>query len=196
MFNQAVNRTDFPQTLQSVRFVSALDVYRERRRLLSTSKVILWALAILISNSMVTSLIGLRAPIWVLNENQVLYLYSTSAQVLAAVYGLTLTGFIFFRNELSRKEFEDDTLAVATERLKSRYFKILLFVTALAIFTFLMASLAISSGGRSPASVIIINVAHSSYFVSLLIIAYFIFDVIAPKRIERESRIIQFLVDA
>lgn len=61
-----------------------------------------------------------------------------------------------------------------------------------------MASLAISSenGGRSLANVIIINVAHSSYFVSLLIIAYFIFDVIEPKRIERESRRLQFLVDA
>ena len=31
-----------------------------------------------------------------LNENQILYLFSTSAQVIAAIYGLTLTGFSFF----------------------------------------------------------------------------------------------------
>jgi hypothetical protein len=45
-----------------------------------------------------------------LDENQILYLFSISAQVIAAIYGLTLTGFIFLRNELSREEFEDETL--------------------------------------------------------------------------------------
>jgi hypothetical protein len=87
------------------------------------------------------SFIGTKAPLLLLNENQVLYLYSTSAQVLAGVYGLTLTGFIFFRNELSREEFEDDTLTVAVDSLKDRYFKILLFVTILSIFTLLMSNL-------------------------------------------------------
>ncbi|MEX8493217.1 hypothetical protein, partial [Sphaerotilus sp.] len=49
---------------------------------------------------------GLNTRIFYLNENQILYIYSTSAQVIAGIYGLTLTGFIFYRNELSREEFE------------------------------------------------------------------------------------------
>jgi hypothetical protein len=57
-----------------------------------------------------------------LNENQILYLFSTSAQVIAAIYGLTLTGFVFFRSELNRQEFEDETLVDAVESLKRRYF--------------------------------------------------------------------------
>lgn len=143
------------------------------------------------------SWIGVKVPFLLLNENQILYLYSTSAQVLAGIYGLTLTGFIFFRNELSREEFEDDTLTVAVDSLKERYFKILLFVTILSIFTLLMSNLVISteSGDNELLKAILMNVAQSSFVVNLLVIAYFIFDVIAPKRIEKESKFIQQAVD-
>ena len=60
----------------------------------------------LIVISSITSLWGLTHSLLKLDENQILYLFSTSAQVLAGVYGLTLTGFVFFRNELSREEFD------------------------------------------------------------------------------------------
>ncbi|TVO94049.1 hypothetical protein [Shewanella algae] len=145
----------------------------------------------------ITSLIGLERPLLSLNENQIFYLYSTSAQVLAGVYGLTLTGFIFFRNELSREEFEDDTLTVAVDSLKERYFNMLLFVTALSIFTLIMSNLVISSesSAQTMFNTIIMNTAQSAFFINLLVIAYFIFDVIAPKRIEKESKVIQQKVD-
>ena len=147
--------------------------------------------------SAITSLIGLDRPLLSLNENQIFYLYSTSAQVLAGIYGLTLTGFIFFRNELSREEFEDDTLTVAVESLKERYFNMLLFVTALSIFTLIMSNLVISSesSDQTTFNTIIMNTAQSAFFINLLVIAYFIFDVIAPKRIEKESKVIQQRVD-
>ena len=90
---------------------------------MSPSNVISISCFFLVLVSLVASFIGIKTPLLILNENQVLYLYSTSAQVLAGVYGLTLTGFIFFRNELSREEFEDDTLTEAVESLKSRYFE-------------------------------------------------------------------------
>lgn len=147
--------------------------------------------------STVTSLIGLENPLFSLTENQILYLYSTSAQVLAGIYGLTLTGFIFFRNELSREEFEDNTLTAAVESLKERYFNMLLFVTALSIFTLTTSNLVISSesSGHTTLNIIIMNTAQSAFFINLLVIAYFIFDVIAPKRIEKESKVIQQKID-
>src|ERR1700722_15567341 len=74
-----------------------------------------------------------------LNETQIMYLYSTSAQSLSAIYGLTLTGFVFFRNELSREEFDDDTLTDAVEHLKSRYFTLLFFITLLVGLTLLLS---------------------------------------------------------
>lgn len=147
--------------------------------------------------SSVASLVGLTDPWIYLNENQILYLFSTSAQVVAGIYGLTFAGFIFFRNELSREELEDDTLSDAVEGLKRRYFLLLVFITVLVVFTVLLANLAISYEwtGRGKQSVIIINTAQSAFVASLFAIAYFIFDVASPKRIEAISKNLQNKLD-
>ncbi|PQK76353.1 hypothetical protein [Pantoea ananatis] len=164
---------------------------------MSPKKVISISILILTILSLTSVLVGVFNPILILNENQILYLYSTSAQVLAGVYGLTLTGFIFFRNELSREEFDDDSLTEAVESLKERYFKLLLFVTLLSIFSLFICNFIISIEGQKNSifKTILINVAQSSFIVSLLTIAYFIFDVIAPKRIEKASLKLQQTFD-
>ena len=72
---------------------------------------------------------GLAKQGLLLNENKILYLFSTSDQVVAAIYGLTLTGLIFFRNELRWEEAEDETLADVLESLKHRYFVLMIFVS-------------------------------------------------------------------
>lgn len=144
----------------------------------------------------ISSYIGAGSPIFLLNENQVLYLFSTSAQVLAGVYGLTLTGFIFFRNELSREEFEDETLVEAIESLKSRYFTLLMFVTFSSVASLLLSNLAISyESAGTLLGTIIINSAQSAFIITLLAVTYFIYEVVSPKRIERESKKLQEQVD-
>ena len=144
----------------------------------------------------ISSYIGAGSPIFLLNENQVLYLFSTSAQVLAGVYGLTLTGFIFFRNELSREEFEDETLVEAIESLKSRYFTLLMFVTFSSVESLLLSNLAISyESAGTLLGTIIINSAQSAFIITLLAVTYFIYEVVSPKRIERESKKLQEQVD-
>jgi len=147
--------------------------------------------------SCATSVWGLISSLFRLNENQILYLFSTSAQVLAGIYGLTLTGFIFFRNELSREEQEDETLADAVESLKTRYFRLLAFITILVLATITLSNLAISiaSSGYSILGAIVINSGQSLFATSLGAIAYFIFDVISPNRIEAASRALQSEVD-
>ena len=171
--------------------------FDKKEYVLTPKRIVILASSMFGLSSIITSMIGLFKPLLILNENQIFYLYSTSAQVLAGIYGLTLTGFIFFRNELSREGFEDDTLTVAVDSLKERYFKTLLFVTVLSIFTLLISNLVISSesSGRATFNTILMNTAQSAFLINLLVIAYFIFDVIAPKRIEKESKIIQQKVD-
>jgi hypothetical protein len=144
-----------------------------------------------------TTWVGLTYRFISLNENQILYLFSTSAQVIAAIYGLTLTGFIFFRNELSREEFEDETLSDAVESLKYRFFYLLLFVTAFVILTLLLSNLAISheDSGSSFLNTFIINTGQSAFVTTLIAISYFIFDVISPKKIELASKTLQNKLD-
>jgi len=141
--------------------------------------------------------VGLAFAPLTLNENQILYLFSTSAQVLAGIYGLTLTGFVFFRNELSREESEDDTLEDAVERLKARYFQLLLFITSLVFATLLLCNLVISSEESDPRSLttVLLNTGQAAFVTSLLAIAYFIFDVVSPKRIEKISKTLQTKID-
>lgn len=145
----------------------------------------------------VTTSWGMTHAALLLNESQILYLFSTSAQVLAGVYGLTLTGFIFFRNELSREENEDETLTEAVESLKRRYFILLIFITTLVLVTFALSNLAISSESSTGKLVnnSLINAGQSAFATSLLAIAYFIFDVVSPRRIEQASRSLQDEVD-
>jgi hypothetical protein len=147
--------------------------------------------------SIVSSIIGAGPLATALNENQVLYLFSTTGQVIAAIYGLTLTGFIFFRNELSRQEFEDETLAEAVDALKARYFVLLVFITSLVILTILLSNLAIAreATGATFWNAAIINTGQSAFITSLLAVTYFVFDVISPRRIENASRRLQDEVD-
>lgn len=139
--------------------------------------------------SVLSSVVGVLDPLLDLDENQVLYLFSTSAQVVAAIYGLTVTGFVFFRNELSREETEDDTLTEAVESLKSRYLVLLAFISALVLTCLLLSNLAIAqeSAGNAWASVTIINTGQSAFIACLLAIGYFVLDVLSPQRIQSES---------
>lgn len=153
--------------------------------------------AIFLLLSIGSSWLGLSSPLMSLNENQVLYLFSTSAQVIAAIYGLTLTGFLFFRTELNREAIDDDTLVEAIEQLKSRYYSQLVFITILVALSLLSANLAISheTSLRLWGTTVLINVGQSAYVVALLAIALFVFDVVAPQRVERASQRLQDKLD-
>ncbi len=157
------------------------------------SLVVLWLTVIFVTVSACVSLIGVYSPIINLNENQILYLFSTSAQVVAGIYGLTLTGFVFFRNELSREGFEDESLSEAVETLKERYSKLLLAVTVFSIFTIFLCNFVISSNYSegSTISIVAINSGQVAFVVSICFIAYFVYDVVSPHRIERASQLLQ-----
>lgn len=159
--------------------------------------MIAWSIGALLIFSIFSSAIGLKSPLLVLNENQVLYLFSTSAQVIAAIYGLTLTGFLFFRNELTREVTEDETLAEAIDQLKSRYFVLLVFISILVFLMLALANIIISyeASPYTNQTTILINIGQSTFVVSFLAIVLFIFDVVAPQRIESASRNIQDQLD-
>ncbi|MFW9727087.1 hypothetical protein [Vibrio parahaemolyticus] len=152
-----------------------------------------WLVAIFLVSSVCVSYLGVYHPLMRLNENQILYLFSTSAQVIAGIYGLTLTGFIFFRNELSREGLEDESLSDAVDALKERYSKLLLAVTVSSIFTVFICNFVISSNYSegSLLSIVAINTGQVAFVLTILFVAYFVYDVVSPKRIEKASRLLQ-----
>lgn len=162
-----------------------------------TSTAILIFSVTFVALSLITTTLSLQGAGLPLNENQILYLFSTSSQVISGIYGLTLTGFIFFRNELSREEFEDETLTDAIESLKKRYFLLLAFITALVVITIFLSNLAISTEitESTITKCIVLNTGQVAFIMSILAVTYFIFDVISPKRIENASLGLQNKLD-
>lgn len=71
-----------------------------------------------LSMCVMSILILIFVPIIFINESQILYLFSSAAQVIAAIYGLIVTGYIFFRNELDKKVLEDESLDEIVSYLK------------------------------------------------------------------------------
>jgi uncharacterized protein YutE (UPF0331/DUF86 family) len=151
--------------------------------------IIYWLIIGFFLSTLIFSIIGHAIPTLTLNENQVLYLFSTSSQVLAAIYGLTLTGLVFFINELNREQAEDETKEASTRELKSRYYYFLLFITISVGTTICLGNAAISTEaiGSGIINAIIINAGQSAFVFSLLAISIFIFEVIDPQALERAS---------
>ncbi|MFO1007993.1 MAG: hypothetical protein U0929_18690 [Planctomycetaceae bacterium] len=164
---------------------------------LSTKSLMIIFSAVFLFLTISTTVVAKSSYAISLNENQILYLFSTSAQVIAAIFGLTLTGFIFFRTELSREESDDETLFETVEILKARYFRLLLFITFMVGLTLLLANLAIACEGKGNTFLVtlVLNAGQSSFATSLLAIAYFIFDVISPKRIAIASQEVKTRID-
>jgi uncharacterized protein YutE (UPF0331/DUF86 family) len=73
----------------------------------------------------------------------------------------------------------------------------MIFITVLVGSTILLANLAISFEGMRlvRSNVVIINVGQSAFITSLFAIAYFVFDVIYPGRIEAASKKLQDQLD-
>lgn len=86
--------------------------------------VIILTLSLVIA-TFLSIILSWKFTIFVLNENQLLYLFSAMAQVIAGVFGLTLTAYVFFADKFRESTSGDDTLYDATVTLLKRYFYIL-----------------------------------------------------------------------
>lgn len=159
--------------------------------------VIGFAVFLFVIISLLSSFLGVYGSVFVMNENQILYLFSSSPQVLAGVYGLTLTGFIFFRNELDRDMARDTTLVEIVELLKIRYYRLLIFITSLVGVSIFVCNIVMAYEGSGDLILlsVLMNIGQSAFVVSLLIIGYFVFDVISPDRFKAASQELQHILD-
>lgn len=86
----------------------------------------------------------LSDPIFYLSENQILYLFSTSAQVVAGLFGLSITGYIFMNDRLNNAVIEDDSLYDVVEDLKKQYYTIISIMGVLGVLAIILSLLNIT----------------------------------------------------
>lgn len=136
---------------------------------------------------------GLFNPALELGENQTLYIYSSMSQVIAGVYGLTIAGYVFLRDQQNRMVDRDETLNEIIERIQLDQHRRMSHITILSILTIFSSLLVI--GLREISTEYIksasSNTAGALFISSIIWIAYFVIEVTRPEKISIASKIIK-----
>lgn len=128
-------------------------------------------------------------PIFSLNENQILYLFSSASQVIAAIYGLIITGYIFLRNELDRKVDKDETLEEVVSLLKNEYFGSIIGISVSTLISISLCFLVITSEKLTNSSLVnyFINISVAAILAELICVILFVIKILNPKSLEIAS---------
>jgi hypothetical protein len=129
-------------------------------------------------------------PVVFLNENQILYLFSAASQVIAAIYGLLITGYIFLRNELDRKVTDDESYDEIITFLKKEYFSSIISISIVTILSIFFCFLVICFETYHKQTIvgIMINVSSSTIIIELVLIVAFVIEILNPESFEKASK--------
>ncbi|MBQ3559939.1 MAG: hypothetical protein IJA07_10540 [Agathobacter sp.] len=132
------------------------------------------------------------SPIVIFSMEAMTQVLGTSAEVVAGLYGLTLTGYIFFQDRLQQKADSDDLLEDIITLLKKRYHNMVLilsgtcFAVIMVAFNFIIYQ---PESGLLPMQLYYFWGYEALFlvFVALLFNIYFIITVVDPDKIPRVS---------
>ena len=80
----------------------------------------------------------------ILTENQILYIYSSLAQIIGALLGLTIAGYSIIDSKIKSLGDEDTTITDYTNELRQEYFISLLCIIILSIINILFCLIVLS----------------------------------------------------
>ena len=116
---------------------------------------------------------------------------STCSEVLAGLYGITLTGYIFFADRFKDTPEEDESLYDAVQALLIRYNHLAGFISLMCMLCIVLAETIVLYGTNTllPASVhrFWINETLLLSFGTFNLILYFVISVLDPHKLERIS---------
>lgn len=128
-------------------------------------------------------------PFFALNENQLLYVFSSMAQIIGGVFGLTLTAYVFFVDKFKESTQGDDTYYDATSSLLRRFFQTLALIATACGLTILPSILGIISlHNWTTVYPFIINESVLLFVLSLVSILLFGVMLLDPDKLEKEIK--------
>lgn len=126
--------------------------------------------------------------IFSIDENQILYLFSTSAQVIAGLFGLSMTGYIFLKDTLDRALKDDETLTDVIQSLKAKYYQTIIFMSIVAILSITLCIICISAlKSQGDLNNWMMNVSIILVINEVALIICFACNIIEPNKIEKLS---------
>lgn len=128
-----------------------------------------------------------------LNESQILYLFSTGAQVIAGLFGITLAGHIFFNDRLAKEVYDNESLYDVVEELKKGYYRLIKKMGVVCIFSivFCLSNIALNSFLQKYPEIhmYLLNQAILLTLIEIVYIVIFVIEVADPNKILKLSNI-------
>ena len=128
-------------------------------------------------------------PLFLLNENQLLYLFSSMAQIIGGVFGLTLTAYVFFVDKFKESTQGDDTYYDATLAILRRFFQTLVTIAISCGLTILLCILGITAlHNWTTVYPFIINQCVLLFVLSLISVLTFGGMLLDPDKLDKEVK--------
>ena len=126
-------------------------------------------------------------PHFLLNENQLLYLFSSMAQIIGSVFGLTLTAYVFFVDKFKESTQGDDTYYDATLAILRRFYQTLVTIAISCGLTILLCILGITAlHNWTTVYPFIINQCVLLFVLSLISVLTFGGMLLDPNKLDKE----------
>ncbi|WP_198015895.1 hypothetical protein [Paenibacillus sp. HW567] len=120
-----------------------------------------------------------------------MYLYSTGAQVIAGLFGLTLAGYIFFNDRLEKEVLADDSLYDVVETLKKGYYRSIIKMGVVCVFAVALCMLNIALNSflqtYEGMHIFLLNQTVLFILIEILYIVDFVIKVADPNKILKLS---------
>lgn len=151
----------------------------------------LFSLAVLIGIVQVLVILDCFFPLLEYAPDAVSSVMSTCSEVLAGLYGITLTGYIFFADRFKDTSRDDESLYDAVQALLLRYNHLAGFISLMCLICTVMAEGIVLYGTNTllPAGLhrFWINETLLLNFGTFNLILYFVISVLDPHKVERIS---------
>ena len=130
---------------------------------------------------------GLYKPLILLDDTQISYVFSTIAQILGAIFALTIPSYIFFSDKLDKRQNKEEILEEAIRKIKDLSYKSMKTISILTLLTEVLCLLTIS--GESLKTYLLknffINSTISLFLIDFFLILLFIKNMIEPQIVEK-----------
>ncbi len=126
-------------------------------------------------------------------EDSALQVIGTGAEIVAGLYGLTLTGYIFFMDYLQEQIRDNALVSEVVKLLRRRYYKIICVISAQTIIAIVAAIILNFYDLQSeflPAGILRFLVDECLFLMITVVIAivYFVLDIVNPDKIAKVSQ--------
>ena len=153
--------------------------------------IVLFVFAIFTGFIQIVAILDCFFPLIEYQVDAVSSVMSTCSEVLAGLYGITLTGYIFFADRFKDTPEEDESLYDAVQALLIRYNHLAGFISLMCMLCIVLAETIVLYGTNTllPASVhrFWINATLLVSFFTFNLILYFVISVLDPHKVNRIS---------